>query len=268
MSVRASAALVEPLRAAPDRSAVLLDVDGTLAPIVRHADAADVPTATRSVLAEVERRYAIVACISGRRAVDARRIVGIGSLLYVGNHGSEILRRGAATAETTPEVAAWEERVKAVVADVPGDDDLTRLGVVLEDKGPIQALHWRGAADPAAAGEAAAAVGRSAEAAGLRLHEGRMVLELRPPVAFDKGAAVRWLLGGGGFAAALYAGDDHTDVDAFEGLRELGREGAVAEPRCVAVADGEAPAEVAAAADLVVDGTAGVRDLLLELLRP
>ncbi len=77
---------------------MLLDVDGTLAPIVRHADDAHVPDSTRTPLIAVARRYGLVACVSGRRAATARRIVSLGSIHYVGNHGAELLRGGEVTA--------------------------------------------------------------------------------------------------------------------------------------------------------------------------
>ena len=86
-----------------------------------------------------------------------------------------------------------------------------------------------------------------------------MVLEIRPPVAADKGTAVRALVTRAGVSRALYAGDDATDVDAFRGLDEL--ELGVR----VAVDSGEAPPDLVAAADLVVDGTDGVLALLRAL---
>src|SRR3954466_14819229 len=86
-----------PLRADPSRAAVLLDVDGTLAPIVQHADDAHMPETTRRPLIEVAKRYGVVACVSGRRASDARRIVSLGSIAYLGAHGTEVLKPGATT---------------------------------------------------------------------------------------------------------------------------------------------------------------------------
>ena len=102
---------LEPLRADPARSAVLLDVDGTLAPIVRHADDAQVPEATRGVLIQVARRYGCVACVSGRQAAMARRIVALGSIAYLGNHGIELLRSGSTQAEVEREAGAWQRRI-------------------------------------------------------------------------------------------------------------------------------------------------------------
>ena len=86
---------MRPLKANPERSAVLLDVDGVLAPIVLHPDDAHMPESTRRPLIEVARRYGVVACVSGRRASDARRIVSLGSIAYLGSHGSEVLMPGA-----------------------------------------------------------------------------------------------------------------------------------------------------------------------------
>src|SRR5688572_4248171 len=71
--------LLAPLRADPGRTAVLLDVDGTLAPIVRHADEASVPETTRALLIRLARNYGLLACVTGRRAAEARRMVSIGS---------------------------------------------------------------------------------------------------------------------------------------------------------------------------------------------
>lgn len=261
--------LLAPLRAHPARTAVLLDVDGTLAPITTRATDAAVPVPTRDAVAAVADRHGLVACVTGRRTLEARGIVGLDDLEYVGNHGTEILRAGRDAPELRPGIAEWEPRVRDAarrLLDAASGDGAA--GLRLEDKGAIQALHWRGAPDEPAAEAAAAEIGRRAQADGLVLHHGRMVLELRPPVPFDKGAAVRWVLEDRDVRSVLYAGDDRTDVDAFEGLRALRDEGALDAVVCVAVADPEAPGAVADAADVAVDGTAGVRALLEELARP
>lgn len=256
------------LRQAPERSAVLLDIDGTLAPITAHASGARVPDTTRETLARLVERFALVACVSGRQAIQARRIVGLDGLTYVGNHGAESLEPGAEAAEMLPDVAAWAPRVRAfAVRELSRHADAEAAGVWIEDKGPIQALHWREAADPDAAERIVAAISTEAVEDGLALHHGRKVLELRPPLPFDKGSAIERLLAGRSLAAALYAGDDHTDVDAFRGLRALRDQGMIGRAVCVAVRDAETPDVVADAADAVVDGTEGLRALLEAVLR-
>jgi trehalose 6-phosphate phosphatase len=259
-----------PLSSDPSHAAVLLDIDGTLAPIVRHADDAHVPEATRTLLIEVAKRYALVGCISGRRATTARQIVAIGSIAYVGNHGGELLRAGATQPEVDPELAAWTERVRAFSA-AAYTPELQRLRVRGEDKRAIAAFHWRGAPDEDAAAAAVAELATRAQNEGLAVHWGRKVLEVRPPVPLDKGIGVRALLDGAPaaaprFRAALYVGDDATDVDAFRGLRALVGDGMLGHAVCVAVDSEEAPPELVEQADLAIDGPGGVRALLEALL--
>jgi len=266
---------LEPLRLAPEQSAVLLDVDGTLAPIVDRAEDAHVPEATRSLLIEVTRRYALVACVSGRRAQAARQIVAIGSIAYVGNHGAELLAPGSAQARPlNPAMAELGQRVAEFAAEAD-TGQLRMLRVRLEDKGVIAAFHWRGAPDEEAAAAAVREIAERAESQGLAVHWGRKVLEVRPPLELQKGLGVAELLREGSgaseepftaFAAALYVGDDLTDVDAFRALRTLTQEGTLGTGVCVAVASEEAPAELIEAADVVLDGPAEVRGLLAGLL--
>jgi trehalose 6-phosphate phosphatase len=252
---------LEPLRCNPARAAVLLDIDGTLAPIVRHAADAHVPEATRSVLIEIAREYGLVGCVSGRQASTARQIVAIGTIAYIGSHGGELLRAGASASETAPELAAWAPRVRAFAARAL-TSERERLRVRGEDKEAIAAFHWRGAPDEDAAEAAVAEIAASAVAEGFAVHWGRKVLEVRPPVVLDKGLGVASLLRGTDVAAALYVGDDSTDLDAFRGLRALAEAGVLEYVLCVAVRSEETPEELALEADLTVEGTAGVRELL------
>ncbi len=256
---------LEPLRSAPESSAVLLDIDGTLAPIVRHADDAHVPEATRALLIAISRRYALVGCVSGRRAATARQIVAIGTITYIGNHGGEVLRPGATRPEVDPAVAEWTARVREFAARAYTQAH-QRLRVRAEDKDAIAAFHWRGAPDEGAAEQAVREIAGAAEEQGFAVHWGRKVLEVRPPVALDKGRAVVSLLRGSGMAAGCYVGDDTTDLDAFRGLHALVASAELAHAVCVAVSSDEAPAELALEADLTVDGPDGVRGLLEALL--
>jgi len=255
---------LEPLRADPTRAGVLLDIDGTLAPIVRHSDDAHVPEPTRAPLIAVAKRYAVVGCISGRQATTARRIVSLGSIAYVGNHGSELLPPGGTEVEIDPEIAAHEQTVRDFAREV-WSAELQRLRIRTEDKCAIAAYHWRGAPDEDAAEAALREIAERAEATGLKTHWGRKVLEIRPPVQMDKGRGVRRLLDGRGLAIALYVGDDLTDLDAFAGLRDLVSEQRLGSALCVGVRSDETPAQLEASADLLVDGPRGVRELLTAL---
>jgi trehalose 6-phosphate phosphatase len=235
-------ALIAPIAEAPERSALILDVDGTLAPIVARPELAAVPEETRAELRRLAGAYLLVACLSGRAGEDARRLVGVDGVEVVGNHGLEL----------APEAAALAARIAAF---------RDAVGRPVEDKGLSLSYHFREAADEDAARAELEQVAARAADAGLVPRWGRKVLEIRPPVDADKGIAVRTLLARAGATRGLYAGDDATDLDAFAGLRAAGLEHAV----CVGVASDEAPAGLGEAADLVVAGPEAFVELLRRL---
>jgi len=229
------------LAEAPERAAVLLDVDGTLSPIAPRPEDARVPRETQTELARLVQRYGLVACISGRTGEDARRLVQVEGVRYVGTHGLEL----------EPEAERWRDRVHEFAASVDWP---------VEDKGLTVSFHYRQAENEETALKYLEEVADRAREAGLVPRFGRKVLELRPPVQADKGTAVRHLLAESGLSRALYAGDDTTDLDAFAALEglELGIR--------VAVSSDEAPVELVRSADMVVSSPAELLDLLRRLV--
>jgi trehalose 6-phosphate phosphatase len=225
------------LAEAPELAAILLDVDGTLAPIVARPEEARVPDEARAELARLAGRYGLVACISGRTGENARQLVQVDGVRYVGTHGLEL----------EPEAERWREPIHEFAASVDWP---------VEDKGLSVSFHYRGVEDEEAAVRYLKEVAERARTAGLVPRFGRMVLELRPPVPADKGTAVRHLLADSGLSRALYAGDDTTDIDAFAALGglDLGIR--------VAVTSDEAPPELAGSADIVLGSPAELLDLL------
>jgi trehalose 6-phosphate phosphatase len=255
---------LRPLTAEPGRAAVFCDIDGTLAPIVRRAEDAHVPAEISLLLGRLARRYGCVACVSGRSAAEARRLVGVGGITYAGSHGAELLEPGSSRPHTGAAFQSWEDRVRrfALDRDTP---QLRQLRVRIEDKGAIAALHWRGVPDEDAAHTQLEEIAREAEAAGLNTHWGRKVLEIRPPIPIDKGQAVRTLVERAGSRAALFGGDDATDLDAFRALEALQGDGRLDAVLRVGVRSEEGPAEIVERADLVVDGVEGFTRVLAAL---
>ncbi len=256
-----------PLRQDPAHAAILLDIDGTLAPIVELASDARVPERTRQLLSEVAKRYGVVACVSGRRASEARALVSVGTISYLGSHGAELLRAGWTEPVLDEKVSHWARRVQEFGRELD-TADLRRQRVRIEDKRLIVAFHWRGAPDEDAARAAVDSIAARAESAGLRTHWGRKVLEVRPPVRIDKGAGISTFLAEEDVNTALYVGDDRTDLDAFRALSELVQEGRLKAVLRVGVQSDEGPDEISNETDFVVEGTGGVRDLLSMLLEP
>jgi trehalose 6-phosphate phosphatase len=236
-----AADLIRELAAEPARTAILLDIDGTLAPIVDVPADAEVPDDTRNELRRLHGRYALVACVSGRPSESAAELVGLPELVYVGEHGLEL----------APEAPAWRERLHSFAATVDWED--------LEPKPLSVSFHYRRAEDEDDALQLLDAVATRARAEGLVPRWGRKVLELRPPLEAHKGTAVRTLLGERNLRRALYAGDDSTDLDGFRGLDgiELGVR--------IAVASAEGPSELREAADVVVASPAELLSLLRSL---
>jgi trehalose 6-phosphate phosphatase len=224
----------------PAEAAILLDVDGTLAPIVARPELASVPGETREALRRLIGRYALVGCISGRTGEDAARVVGVDGAVYVGVHGLEL----------APEAERWRGPLREF-----GES----TGWPVEDKGLAIVFHYRNAEDEEAALAELQGVAQHARTLGLEAQFGRKMLEVLPPVAADKGTAVRALLEQRGLRRALYAGDDTTDLDAFRGL------GGLEVSVRVAVASNEGPPELLDAADLVVGGPAELASLLKQL---
>src|SRR6188768_3569272 len=224
--------LLARLAAEPRLAAILLDVDGTLAPIVDRPEDAHVPEETRRELARLASRYALVACVSGRPGDEVTRLVGVPGVAAVGEHGLEL----------APEAKEWADRVAVFASGVDWPAERKPLSV---------SFHFRRADDEAAARAYLTRVEAAARAEGLVPRWGRMVLEVRPPVEANKGTAVDALVRRASVGRALYAGDDTTDVDAFAALDglELGVK--------VAVGSTEAPPALLEAADLVVEGTEG-----------
>ena len=248
--------LLDPLRAEPARTAILTDVDGTLAPIVERPEQAAVPARASELLEKLSERFGMVGCISGRRAEEARRLVGVDRITYAGNHGLELLLPGDEAPRLDPSLQGREEGAAEFVAAF-GDEALAGAGLRLEDKGPIQALHWRGAGAERAARARAHEIAAGAGRAGLEPHWGRKVLELRPVGGGGKDSAVAALLATDGVTAAIYAGDDRTDLDAFRRLRQLCDQGELESAVCVGITSPEAPPELAEESDLRVDGPGG-----------
>jgi trehalose 6-phosphate phosphatase len=232
--------LLRSLAAEPRRAAILLDVDGTLAPIVPRPEDARVPEETRRELARLASAYALVGCVSGRSGADVERLVGVPGVAVVGEHGLEL----------APDAAAWADRIAAFAAGVDWPAERKPLSLT---------FHFRRSGDEAAARAYLTQVEAAARAEGLVPRWGRMVLEVRPPVAADKGTAVAALVRRASVSRGLYAGDDTTDLDGFAGLSGL--ELAVR----VAVDSPEASPQLLAAADVVVDGPHGMLALLRDL---
>ncbi|HWO93472.1 MAG TPA: trehalose-phosphatase [Dehalococcoidia bacterium] len=239
------------------------DVDGTLSPIVQDPAEATVPPTLRALAERLARRVDHFVVVSGRTPRHAREMVGVRRALYVGNHGLARLERERET--LIPEAEPYVAKVARLERELA--ETLAVEGLVVENKGPILALHYRAAPDPAAARESILAAARvHAAGLGMHVHEGRKVVELRPPINRDKGAAVHEVVSTMGVHGAVYVGDDLTDIDAFRALRALRETGGL-RAISIAAAAPEVDARVLREADFRVEGVEGVERLMAAVVR-
>lgn len=247
------------LVAQPKQTGLFLDFDGTLAPIVEDPERSRMPEALQPVVAEVAGKLRMVALVSGRparflaeraRATTARMYGVYGLEEWSAEEDRPVRRPEAAT--WVPHVAEAREALMAELSD--------QTGLLVEDKGLGVAVHWRNAVDrEAAAALVERAVHRQAERTGLGVEAGKLVLELRPPVRWDKGSCVRAVADEEELERVAYVGDDLGDLPAFAAVRNLGG-------CAVAVDHGdETPDELRSASDLTLEGPAAVSAFLESL---
>lgn len=242
------------------RAGVITDIDGTIAPLAATPGAARVNADARHALMRLIPRLTLVVALTGRRAEDGAGIVDIPDLIIVGNHGMEMLAGGTLTADA--DVAPYAPHVHRVI------ERLRRSplppGTILEDKGPTASVHYRLAPNhPEARAALLASLEPLAATEGLWLTEGRALIEIRPPAPVHKGFALRRLCAAYALDSVVMFGDDLTDVDAFDALRDLRAAGEIAGLNVGVIApDGTAPPEVLASVDAIATGVTGIAALL------
>jgi trehalose 6-phosphate phosphatase len=242
----------------PRRALVAVDFDGTLAPIVDDPAAARATPAATAALSRLALLAGTVAIVTGRPAADAASFAGVADvpgIIVLGHYGMQRWERGTLSSPAAP------LGLSTARAELPGvlSAGAAAQGTFVEDKGEALAVHTRRAAQPQAELERLRApLAGLAQRTGLALEPGRFVLELRPPGA-DKGRAIVDLAAERAPGAILFCGDDLGDRAAFAAVRQLRAEGTPGLLVCSGSA--EVP-ELAAEADLVVDGPAGIAGLL------
>lgn len=211
------------------RLMLFLDYDGTLTPIVDAPNRAVISKETRSLLYELSKKpdYKLV-IISGRSLGDIKSIVGLKDIVYSGNHGLEIEGPKLKFKSVLP--PGFKKIIKRIKLDLLGK--LANIkGVILEDKGYTLSVHYRLVRKESIHLVITAfheAIIYYLVSNKIKMNTGKMVLEVRPPIDWNKGRSVMWLLARQGFASKgvpilpVYIGDDLTDEDAFSVLRKKG----------------------------------------------
>lgn len=239
------------------RVGLITDVDGTISPIVDSPDDARVTPRSRQLLTQLQTQLAVVGVVSGRAVADVARRVGIPDLVYMGNHGMEHWQDGQAV--VAPEIAEFRPNIQSAI------DSLTpRLmeGMFIEDKQTTISIHFRKAPFPdTIEKEFFSVIQRIAEDNDLDAFAGRMIFEIRPRVNVNKGVAFQHIVETYDLDAAMFIGDDITDVDAFRMAKRL-HDSDDCYSLAVGVESSATPPLVVETADMMVSGVSDVESLL------
>ncbi len=250
-----------PLMADMAHTGIFLDLDGTLAPIMPRPNDVAVPPDIIRLIRKLSHTYLAVTIVSGRPATGAKRIVGNSELAYIGNHGFETMLPGRAVV-VCEEAQPYIAKIRELVEYCRKVEEMSEMGIWLEDKTATMSFHFRNAPDPRQSMEFMhERIFPEVERLGLAVSEGRKVIEVRPPVPVNKGIAVGQLLDRLSCVKAIYVGDDTTDIDALKELRKRGRRKNQTMLGVGVISD-EMPNELPKFADLLVERTSGVEQLL------
>ncbi|HZD60178.1 MAG TPA: trehalose-phosphatase [Anaerolineae bacterium] len=249
---------LKPLKSDPGNTGVFSDLDGTLSKIARTpADAAITPS-MRDVLRRLTEKYGIFGIVSGRDSSEAKKIIDIDNVAYIGNHGLEWIENGKQF--YTPEASNFFGLAASLEADLI--ELFKKTDVFIEKKKLGVALHYRSAKDKEGArGLIEKMIKPIVAEYPLRRLDGRYVIELKPDLPINKGDAITVIAMSRGLNNAVYLGDDITDIDAFNALRTL-RDESNLRTISVGVASDESPPQVEEEADYVIKSVDEVEALL------
>ena len=201
-----------------ERLGLITDIDGTISPLAERPGDARVSPKCLEALSILSEKLPLIAVVTGRAVADAKRMINLPQVVYVGNHGLEEWRDGSSI--ILPQAARFAHRIPDAMRRIQSQVNID--GLLFENKGVTGSIHYRLTPDPdAAREEILTAVEPLSEIFDFRVTEGLMVIEIRPPIDIDKGVAVERLANSNKLTGIIYLGDDVTDIDAFQAVQRL-----------------------------------------------
>ncbi len=261
--------LLAGFRAEASVSGILTDFDGTISEIVPRFSGARIIPEAHEVLSQLAETYPLY-IVSGRPAADVASLVDVPGAVYIGVHGLEWMDRNAPSPTPDPRAAPYREALREAAGRLRDAREISEHRLLLEDKVWMLGIHWRPAVEAGGSPEELADIARglaarAAKATALKLREGRMVVELMPPVEAHKGTVVEYFVRRDGLRRCLYCGDDRTDIDVFEKLARMEQEEGFSSLR-VAIDSAEVPDGLLRLAHIILPGPAWVAPFLRPLV--
>ncbi len=237
---------------------LITDVDGTISKTAPTPQQARVSPLCQHYLLKLSGHLALVAAISGRPVSQVRKMVGIDSMVYIGNHGLERWR-GAKT-EFPDSTHDYSRVIKPVIRELTSL--LSSEGISIEDKGVTATIHYRLSPKPQLAErEILNALNASTRAKSLRVIRGKMSFNLLPPIEADKGTATIDLIREYNLQGGIYLGDDYTDIDAFRAIHTACRD-CNFQGLAIGIISSETPEKLGTEADFTLNGVGDVERFL------
>ncbi len=207
-------------------TAILTDIDGTISEIVDLPSDAIVSPLMQEILRKMCKKFKLIAVISGRSIVDIRRMIGIDKIMYVGNHGMEYMRNGRTFVEE--DVKKYIPLIKQVTKKIKNDKSCHIDNILFEEKGVTLTIHYRLCKNPYGARKVIIdAIDKIEEINDLKISEGRKVIEIKPKVKHSKGTIFEKIIHEHYLKRVIYLGDDITDADVFDKIKELKENGEI-----------------------------------------
>ena len=244
---------------------LVFDIDGTLSPIAPTPDEARLYPGVASLLQQAS-EHAHVAIMTGRAIDDGAAIVNVDGLTYIGSHGLEWCDGlpGSQPVRVAPEALAYIHPGNALL-DLAEKELAGLPGIIVERKRIGGTIHYRLSPDPEQAQQMILSLLQEpAQRLGMRLEQGKRAIEIRTPLAVNKGQALLWFMLLYGLRAIIFAGDDRTDLDAVMEISRLQWHGIAA--LAVVVQHSDTPPALLEHADLVVQGVEGMTELLCKIV--
>jgi trehalose 6-phosphate phosphatase len=202
------------------KTAVITDIDGTISNIAPTPEEARISPSMRSDLIKLKDKFKLVAFISGRSVLNAYDMVKVEGMLYVGSHGLEYLKNGKRHANINLE--EYLPLLKKIVVEMKGCELSQLPGFICEDKELCLSIHYRKCENPQEVQKKIMEVLQTLpESKKLKINSGRKVVDIRPPIGYDKGLILEKIIQRYRLKRVIYLGDDVTDADAFNKLKEL-----------------------------------------------
>ncbi|HEX3013326.1 MAG TPA: trehalose-phosphatase [Methanobacterium sp.] len=249
-----------------EKTAVITDIDGTISKIVLDPDEATVSQIMKDTLKKLVNKFQLVGIVTGRNVRNAKEMLEVEGLLYIGSHGLEYLKDDEIHIE--PEVEEYLPIIQKVAQNLQNEEELYNIkNILFQEKGLCFTVHYRKCEDPEETHrKILEAINEMEGIEKFKITEGRKVVEIRPKSGHDKGTILEKLIFENALEKLIYLGDDVTDVDAFNKLKEL-KEGDKVNGVGIVVVSEEVPDYVKENASFYVNGVEEVQKFFNWLLK-